>query len=250
MAPTEEIVARDDDSDVDDAPQDFDTFFRTYFPGVARAAALVARDPSTGQDLAQEAFARLYQRWHDMTSSEHARNFVYRVAINLARSHLRKHLRLSPFGSTPSYEPATSDPSARSDDWLLIADALAALPPRQRACVVLVDYSDMDAASAAKALGMGTGTVRVHLMRGRRALRRVPGVVARRSLDRVRERPRCDAGPDRCQRHERRRHRYLPLHDAQRRQPGDQGPRRRRSGDLADLLEDLTDRAPIRARRS
>jgi DNA-directed RNA polymerase specialized sigma24 family protein len=54
MAPTEEIVARDDDSDVDDAPQDFDSFFRTYFTGVARAAALVARDPSTGQDLAQE----------------------------------------------------------------------------------------------------------------------------------------------------------------------------------------------------
>jgi RNA polymerase sigma factor (sigma-70 family) len=171
MAHAEGIVARADDPVSDDAPQDFDAFFRTYFPGVARAAALVARDPSTGQDLAQEAFARLYQRWHDMTSAEHARNFVYRVAINLARSHVRKHLRLSLFGWTHSDEPAMSDPSARSDDWLMIADALATLSPRQRACVVLVDYSDMDAASAGKALGMGTGTVRVHLMRGRRALR-------------------------------------------------------------------------------
>lgn len=171
MAPTEEIVARVDDSVSDDPPRDFDTFFRTHFPGVARAAALVARDPSTGQDLAQEAFARLYPRWHDMTSTDHARNFVFRVAINLARSHLRKHLRRSRFGSTHADEPAMSDPFARSDDWLLVADALGTLSPRQRACVVLVDYSDMDAASAAKALGMGTGTVRVHLMRGRRALR-------------------------------------------------------------------------------
>ena len=40
--------------------EDFDEFFRSSFPGVARAAALVARDPGTGQDLAQEAFFRLY----------------------------------------------------------------------------------------------------------------------------------------------------------------------------------------------
>lgn len=42
---------------------DFDSFFRTHFGRVARAAALVARDPGTGQDLAQEAFARLFERW-------------------------------------------------------------------------------------------------------------------------------------------------------------------------------------------
>jgi RNA polymerase sigma-70 factor (ECF subfamily) len=168
MELTEEATARASEAD---APGDFDSFFREHFSGVARAAALVARDPSTGQDLAQEAFARLYQRWHDMASADHARNFVYRVAINLARSHLRKHLRLSRFGSAHSDEPATADPSTRSDDWLVIADALSTLSPRQRACVVMVDYVDMDAASAAKALGMGAGTVRVHLMRGRRALR-------------------------------------------------------------------------------
>lgn len=171
MTPIQEIIVEDGYVNSDHAPEDFDAFFRRYFPGVASAAALVARDPSTGQDLAQEAFARLYPRWHDMTSAEHARNFVFRVAINLARSHLRKHLRLSLFGSTHADEPAMSDPFAQSDDWLLVADALGALSPRQRACVVLVDYSDMEPASVAKALGMGTGTVRVHLMRGRRALR-------------------------------------------------------------------------------
>lgn len=104
MGPTEEIIARANDAvSHHEAAEDFDTFFRTYFPGVARAAALVARDPSTGQDLAQEAFARLYQRWHDMASVDHARNFVFRVAINLARSHLRKHRTPSRMGG---YMPA------------------------------------------------------------------------------------------------------------------------------------------------
>jgi RNA polymerase sigma factor (sigma-70 family) len=171
MGLTEKIASLADDAQSQGAPGDFDDFFRAHFTAVARAAALVARDPATGQDLAQEAFARLFERWTDMVSEDHARNFVFRVSINLARSHLRKHVRLSLFGLTRSGEPATADPSARSDDWLAIADALSALSPRQRACVVLIDYVDMDAAAAAKALGMGTGTVRVHLMRGRRTLR-------------------------------------------------------------------------------
>ena len=152
------------------AAADFDGFFRVQFPGVARAAALVARDIGAGQDAAQEAFARLFTRWHDMESPDHARNFAYRVAINLARSHLRKHARVSLFGLKRS-EQATRDPNEHTVAWLEMSEALAGLTPRQRACVVLIDYADLDAASAARILGMGTGTVRVHLMRGRRALR-------------------------------------------------------------------------------
>ncbi len=64
-----------------EAAADFDGFFREHFPGVARAAALVARDPGTGQDLAQEAFARLYARWHEMETTDHARNFAYREPV-------------------------------------------------------------------------------------------------------------------------------------------------------------------------
>lgn len=153
------------------ARMDFDSFFIDHFERVARAAALVARDPAMGQDLAQEAFARLFERWGDMRSEDHARNFAYKVAINLARSHLRKHLRVSFFGLSRPEEAGGGDAEARSDDWLQVADALRSLSPRQRACVVLVDYADMDAAGAARVIGMRSGTVRVHLMRGRRALR-------------------------------------------------------------------------------
>ena len=64
------------------------------------------------------------------------------------------------------------DTTAASDAWLVVASALGELSPRQRACVVLVDYADLDAASVAEALGTAEATVRVHLMRGRRILRR------------------------------------------------------------------------------
>ena len=149
---------------------EFDAFFRATFTGVARAAALVARDPGTGQELAQEAFFRLYGRWSDMRSEEHARRFVYRVAVNLARSHVRKHVRLVLSGLEPGR--SVVHPPTGTDEWLELRGALGGLSPRQRTVVVLVDYADMDAAEAGQVLGISAGTVRAHLMRGRRALRK------------------------------------------------------------------------------
>jgi RNA polymerase sigma-70 factor (ECF subfamily) len=148
---------------------DFDDCFRDLFPGVARAAALVARDRQLGPDIAQEAFARLFARWDRIEDLDHARNFAYRVAINLARSHLRRRIA-APFGLSGP-EPATHDPTASSAAWLDAVAALEHVSPKQRACIVLVDYADMDAASASAVLGMAEATVRVHLLRGRRALR-------------------------------------------------------------------------------
>jgi RNA polymerase sigma factor (sigma-70 family) len=155
---------------------DFDSFFREHFPGVARAAALVARDLWVGQDLAQEAFVRLHPRWRDMESLDHARNFLYRVAINLARSQLRRQLRLRRLGLSGREETDSApDPLARTLDWLQVSEALAELSSRQRACVVLVDYVDMDPAAAGSILGIRPETVRVHLLRGRRALKETLG---------------------------------------------------------------------------
>ncbi len=153
---------------------DFDTFFRETFVVVARAAALVARDPGAGQDLAQEAFFRLYERWARMESAEHARRFAFRVAINLARSHLRKRLRVTLAGLEPRGE--WSEPVVQVDEWLSIRSALAAISPRRRAAVVLVDYVGMDAGEAGGVLGLSAGTVRTHLMRGRRDLRKRLGL--------------------------------------------------------------------------
>ena len=150
---------------------DFEDFFRATFPQVAGAAALVTRDSGTGQELAQEAFFRLYERWSRMQTAEHARRFAFRVAINLARSHLRKHLRVSLAGLDPSVTRTDAGLSP-SDDWLVIRDALGALSARQRAAVVLIDYVDMDALEAGEVLGISPATVRTHLMRGRRDLRR------------------------------------------------------------------------------
>jgi RNA polymerase sigma factor (sigma-70 family) len=150
-------------------PVAFEDCFRELFPDVARAAALIVRDPTLGPDLAQEAFVRLYERWDRIASPEHARNFAFRVAINLARSHLRRHLA-TPVGLRGPDRP-TQDPTEKTNEWIVVTDALSRLSGRQRACVVLVDFAEIDPAGVARILGMAEGTVRVHVSRGRRALR-------------------------------------------------------------------------------
>ena len=152
----------------------FDELFRSMFPKVARTAALVTRDPGLGPDIAQEAFARLYERWDRMESPEHARNFVFRVAVNLGRSHLRRRLA-APFGLSGP-EPSAPDATGRTDDWLTVAMALQGLSAHQRAAVVLIDYADLDSAAAAAILGITASTARSHLMRGRSALHEALGI--------------------------------------------------------------------------
>ena len=151
-------------------PLTFDDVYRMHFAGVSNAAAFVARDPGTGQELAQEAFARLFRRWGDIESEDQARNFAYRVAVNLARSHLRKHLRVSLAGWGKD-SGVVADPADAAAAWISVVAALGALSPRQRACVVLADYVGLDSEEIGTVLGMRAGTVRVHLTRGRRSLR-------------------------------------------------------------------------------
>jgi RNA polymerase sigma factor (sigma-70 family) len=152
----------------------FADFYRTWFPSVARAAALIVRDVEGGQEIAQEAFMRLWQGRDRIESNDHARNFVFRVALNGARSHLRRTRRLRLFLERRASEPSESG-SVQATDRVVVFEALRALSVRQRECLVLVDYLGYDAASVGRLLGIQPVTVRVQLMRGRERLRRELG---------------------------------------------------------------------------
>jgi RNA polymerase sigma factor (sigma-70 family) len=151
----------------------FDEFFHDWFPDLARAMALIVRDLGEGQEIAQEGFIRLYRNWSRMGSTEHARNFVFRASINLARSHLRRRrpLELVGLGRTELFGSVT-DANEISNERILLAEALGRLSRRQRECIVLVDYLGHDGDSAARILGLAPPTVRVHLARGRAQLRK------------------------------------------------------------------------------
>src|SRR5919106_2642087 len=69
---------------VGDESSDFSWMFREEYPAVVRTAYLILGDRAAAEDVAQEAFIRLYARWAKISQYERPGAWVRRVAIRLA----------------------------------------------------------------------------------------------------------------------------------------------------------------------
>jgi RNA polymerase sigma factor (sigma-70 family) len=127
---------------------------------------LVLLDRAEAEDVAAEAFARLWSHWGRIRGEDHAGGYVFKTAMRLC-SKRRHRASREVLGEVPERGAATGDPEARRD----VVAALAELPLRQRQSVVLRDWAGFETAEVARMLGTRESTVRVHLARGRGALR-------------------------------------------------------------------------------
>jgi RNA polymerase sigma-70 factor (sigma-E family) len=139
-----------------------------------RTAYLMCGDWDRASDITQEALIRLYVVWPRIEKgaglAAYARRVVVTVAIDMGRKRSS--------GELPDADPdvpGTSDPTAGIADRITIIQALAALPPRQRACVVLRYYEDLSVADVARVLGCREGTVKSQTARGLDTLRTALG---------------------------------------------------------------------------
>ena len=141
----------------------FSDFYRSTWPGVARALAVALGDRDLAVDATDEAMARAYPRWSTLAAYDNPGAWVYRVGLNWARSHRRRLARRLPWSQPTDELPApVADPAVR--------DALLALPLKLRSVVVcrlLLDWSVDDTATA---LGVRPGTVQSRLHRALRTL--------------------------------------------------------------------------------
>jgi RNA polymerase sigma factor (sigma-70 family) len=144
----------------------FEGFYREHLARVVRGCALVLLDQSAAEDVAAEAFARLWLKWGQIESDDHAGGFVFKTAMRLCA---RKARGRELIGRVP--ERSAPDEISRSLDRQEIIRALGQLPVRQRQAVVLRDWAGIETSEVAKLLGMRDSTVRVHLARGRAGLR-------------------------------------------------------------------------------
>ncbi|HKD97450.1 MAG TPA: SigE family RNA polymerase sigma factor [Micromonosporaceae bacterium] len=151
--------------------------FAGYF--TARAAALrrlaygLCGDWHLAEDLTQTTFIRLYRHWHRLepaTIDAYAR----RVLVNAYLSHRRSRRRESVVADVPEVAMLVDDPVTPDG----LGAALAALPPRQRALIVLRHLEDVSVAEAAELLGITEGTVKSQVSRGLATLRTALAVTA------------------------------------------------------------------------
>jgi RNA polymerase sigma-70 factor (ECF subfamily) len=147
---------------------DFSEFFRDEYGRLAKACLLLTGDPSEAEELAQDAFCRVFARWNDVRSMDSPTGYLYRTALNLNRKRIRRlavrarHL--------VNLGERTSDVDV-ADERLDVLRAVAGLPRGQREAVVLVEWFDLDMDEVAALMGIAPASVRGRLHRARRTLR-------------------------------------------------------------------------------
>jgi RNA polymerase sigma-70 factor, ECF subfamily len=156
------------------AEEGFEAFFRTHYSNLARAMYLLMGDRTEAEDLAQEAFARLFERWARVSVMESPAGYLYRTALNLNRSRVR---RLSARARRVMPGPPPPDPGERMASRLEVIEAVASLPPPQREALVLVEWLEFDAEEAGRILGIEAVSVRGRLHRARATLRQRLGEI-------------------------------------------------------------------------
>lgn len=146
----------------------FADFFEEHRDRLFRAVWLVCRDRHEAEEIAQDAFLRVWQRWNAVRTLDDPTAYLFRTALNVTRNR-RRHAALT-VRRFVRLAPPHDDVSA-VDARDVVVRALGALTARQRAAIVLMDLLDMTSEDAARALGVRPATVRVLAARGRAALR-------------------------------------------------------------------------------
>jgi len=146
--------------------------YERYVPGGMRLAFLLTGDREKAQDLAHEAFIRCVGRFAHLRAATAFDAYLRRAIVNLHISGLRR-LRLErewlrvEAGRTARAVAFQPDTAIHRDLW----NALASLPTRQRAALVLRYYEDLSEQDTAELLGCSLAAVKSLVARGSQALR-------------------------------------------------------------------------------
>jgi RNA polymerase sigma factor (sigma-70 family) len=152
-------------------PEDFGDFFAATYEPVLRALFLVTGNVPEAEDVAQEAFVRMYERWDSVRRRPNPSGYAYRTALNVYRSRLRR-LRVA---ARRLIRPIAPDPLAASEDRDELRRALEKIPRGQREALILVEWLGMRDEEAGEVLGVAPVTIRVRISRARHALREMSG---------------------------------------------------------------------------
>jgi RNA polymerase sigma-70 factor (sigma-E family) len=142
-----------------------------------RTAFLICGDWQHAEDAVQTAMVKLYASWAKVRDRESLDGFVRTTLVRgLIDEGRRPWRRERPVQLLPD-RPDHASGRSGTDERMTMLSALAEVPPRQRAVLVLRFYEDRDVADAARILGCSEGTVKSQTARGLARLRELLGDV-------------------------------------------------------------------------
>jgi len=153
-------------SEADQLGGSFETFYKATRPRIFRAVALVLGETDVALDATEEAMTRAAERWPVVGRYDNPAGWVYRVALNWARTHLRRLTReRGALVFEPGYEQRLPDPE--------LIDAVLTLPTGYRAVIVARFFLDWSVEETALVLQIPEGTVKTRTHRALKRLRKV-----------------------------------------------------------------------------
>ena len=166
--PSANWVSRDRTTSSDES-SDFDEFMNATWAPLFRTAYLLTGDYHLAEDLLQTAFAKVFLSWPKVSTLEQPLAYTRKIVTNQAMSWWRRRSssEVPTLDITDGLDVGHED---RVTQASVVWAALAALPSRQRAVMVLRYYEDLSEAEIADTLNMSTGSVKAHASAARAAL--------------------------------------------------------------------------------
>jgi RNA polymerase sigma-70 factor (sigma-E family) len=131
-----------------------------------RTAYLMTGDWQAAADAAQEALVRVYVAWPRLERAGGLPTYARRALVSSIVDASRRRSTRERYEERVPGEADRSDHADQLVDRVLLMEALAGLPARQRACVVLRYFDDLSVADTASALGCSEGTVKSQTSKG------------------------------------------------------------------------------------
>jgi RNA polymerase sigma-70 factor (ECF subfamily) len=151
-----------------------ETLFAKHHGEIYAYLLRMLREPELAADLTQDAFIKAYKNYETLEKPENARAWLYQIAHRVALDEIRRRkiIRFFPWtgeshGSAPSAERLVMDAHLSGD----MQRALARMPERQRAALLLAEIHDLTGVELAAALGVSHVAARALLTRARESLR-------------------------------------------------------------------------------
>ncbi|MEU7526181.1 SigE family RNA polymerase sigma factor [Saccharothrix sp. NPDC042600] len=157
-------------------PLTLEDLYRQHRMRLVRLALLLVDEPSTAEDVVQEAFTGLYRNWSRLRDAQAAVGYLRTAVVNGSRSVLRRRKTARDY-TPPHVANARSAESLAmlTAEHQAVVKALSQLPPRQREVLVLRYYGDLSEAEIAEATGISKGTVKSTASRALDALQKIMG---------------------------------------------------------------------------
>jgi RNA polymerase sigma factor (sigma-70 family) len=149
-------------------PPGFEEFFEAERRRLVRALFLLTGNAEEAEEIQQDAFLAVWERWDRVAAMDDPTGYLYRTALNRHRSLARRAVRAARRATGQAHG---GDAFADADERDALAHALATLTPRRRQAIVLTELLGYGSTEAGRAMGVSDVTVRRLVQEAREGLR-------------------------------------------------------------------------------